>query len=322
MKIAQPIRVSFSNAKELYDRLGVDVCDVLKARVESKGWFFSFRTKEVESFAQKVETGRVQIPERMEDFFACTIVVSSIPMLKSAEELVTSQFDLVSRRPFSDQRTHKAPSAFEFDDLRLYVARRDNGTGINDDLVGLVFEVQIKTMLQYAWGVATHDLIYKSDSVNWALDRIAYQVKAMLEHADVTIAEATTIAIAEALNKSDTKSRKLSRILSDISEFWESDRLPKDLKRLAVNIAGLLSVCDADESALLRVWEAEEARLGFVPNDLSPYAFTVQALCHDSELEFVSRFMSDSVKTRIVIHSGMEMPEGLDLAHPRVIVLH
>ena len=53
----------------------------------------------------------------------------------------------------------------------------------------MIFEVQIKTILQHAWSIATHDLIYKTDTVSWPKERIAFQVKAMLEHAEIAIAE-------------------------------------------------------------------------------------------------------------------------------------
>ncbi len=41
--------------------------------------------------------------------------------------------------------------------------------------------------MQHAWGLATHDLIYKADEINWPKERIAFQIKAMLEQAEVTI---------------------------------------------------------------------------------------------------------------------------------------
>jgi hypothetical protein len=50
---------------------------MLKPLVEQKGWFFTWRLKELESFALKIETGRVSNPVALEDFFACTIVLRS-----------------------------------------------------------------------------------------------------------------------------------------------------------------------------------------------------------------------------------------------------
>jgi hypothetical protein len=87
------------------------------------------RVKELESFALKIETGRVPDPARMEDFFACTIVVPTLSQIEEAERLVSSLFDGVGRRPPNDAETRKTASDFAFDDLRLYVARRSSVSG-------------------------------------------------------------------------------------------------------------------------------------------------------------------------------------------------
>lgn len=321
MKIAHPVRVAFENSAEVYSRLQQEVLAILKPQVEEQGWFFSHRTKSMESFAQKVETGRVPDPRRMEDYFACTIVVPTATQLAAAEALVLALFDMSTRRPACESVTHKRSSSFEFDDLRLYVQRRPSDTGKNEDLSGLIFEVQVKTMLQYAWSVATHDLVYKAKSVSWALERIAFQVKAMLESAEVTIAEAVAMAETPSLAKADPRTQELTEIIDQIEAFWPEDRLPDDLKRLAENIAGLLHACDVGHSDLPRIWEDEKARLGILPVDLSPYAFTVQALSQNGELGFVAKFRRDNVRTRIAIHSDMDIPPELQEEHVRVVHL-
>ena len=148
-------------------------------RVEDRGWFYRDRVKTLESFTLKVETGRFPDYARMEDFFACTVIVPTFSQLDDAIGMIEDLFELVRRHPEGDAETHKGASNFTFDDLRLYVQRRAAANLPPSELDGIIFEIQIKTILQYAWGIATHDLIYKTDEVSWPKERIAYQVKAM-----------------------------------------------------------------------------------------------------------------------------------------------
>jgi ppGpp synthetase/RelA/SpoT-type nucleotidyltranferase len=319
MKIARRLRELHSNRKVLIDRLASEIKDQLKPLVESKGWFFAYRVKELESFALKIETGRTSQPERLEDFFACTIVVPTLKQVPEAEELVSSLYDIQERRPKNDEETHKESSNFVFDDLRLYVARRPSSSGKNEDLEGVAFEVQIKTILQHAWAVATHDLIYKTDGASWAKERIAFQVKAMLEHAEVAIAEAESLSGALGVSKTDQKTTETVKLIELIKNVWSPDSLPKDVKRLAENIYGLMRACEVSVDAFLQIIQIEQARVGQLPTNLSPYAFVVQALANNTTIKFKDKFLRHRVRTRIVIHDEMDLPDWVNDPHERIV---
>lgn len=321
MKINKKLRDIHTEGAERFSRLADEVKKTLKPRVDDNGWFFLCRIKELESFALKMETGRVPDPKKLEDFFACTIVVPTIPQIEQAENLARDLYDFCYRKPPSDQETPKASSSFAFDDLRLYVAQRSLASGRFTDLDGLVFEIQIKTILQHAWTVATHDLIYKSNTVSWPRERIAYQVKAMLEHAEIAIAEASRLAEAPAVAKSDKSNTSILRIIEIIQRIWTSERLPEDVKRLAANIYELSKSCDLTSDRLPALLEAELNRVGIVPSDLSPYEFVVQALVNSSELNFERKFNRRHIRMRLVIHDGMDLPEWLKVGHNRIIIL-
>ena len=319
MKIVKAVRDLYSAQYPAFAKLSTDVSRTLESLAASKRWFYLSRIKSLESFALKLETGRVSEPSKLEDFFACTVVVPTMGEIKDAIDTIVSRYPLLYRRPADDALTGKRPSSFEFDDLRLYVRRPHSATGYAEEVTDLVFEVQVKTVLQYAWSQATHDLTYKSEAVNWSLERVAFQIKAMLEHAEVAISEAQELAHADALSKQDRRTNELSLLLDKIREIWPREALPNDLKRLAENILSILQLCGLQAKDFLQVIQKERDRVGILPVNLSPYAFSVQALAWREDIQLHERLDRGQRKAKIVIHSGMELPKWLWTEHPRVI---
>ena len=319
MKIAKCLRDIHGDCLQQYGILKEEVEVLLKPKAEERGWFFLSRLKELESFALKLETGRVPDPSKLEDFLACTIVVPTMAQIEGAEEIVLGFFDLSERRPRDKNVTRKSSFSFEFDDLRLYVARRPPISGRHPQLDGRVFEVQIKTILQHAWTHATHDLIYKSDTVSWRRERIAYQVKAMLEHAEVAISEANVLAEAAGLAKSHSRTADILHLIEQIRQTWSNERLPSDVKRLAETIRQVFRAADLDVERFREVIDEEKRRFGFLPYDLSPYAFTLQALSHFRGTDFQQKFTRSHVRTSILIHDGMDLPTWMLKGHKRII---
>ncbi|MDK1389604.1 hypothetical protein QN224_29935 [Sinorhizobium sp. 8-89] len=318
MKIIKAIRDLHAASEERYKRLADEVQGLLKGEAERQGWFFIGRTKGLESFALKIETGRVADPAKLEDFFACTIVVPTLSEIEAAETWILTHYDLVERRPAEDAVTFKQASNFQFDDLRLYVAKRASQTGKNVDLDGAVFEIQVKTVLQHAWSLATHDLIYKSDTASWPRERIAYQVKAMLEHAEIAIAEANRLADAPAVAKKDERTAEILKLIAQIRAQWSADRLPRDIKRLAETTQQIFRSLRLEVDQLTPILVAEKQRLGMLPNDMSPYAFIIQALAHSGTINFQTA-LSKAKKLKVFVHGGMDLPQWMTEEHPQIV---
>ncbi|WP_299939216.1 hypothetical protein [uncultured Nitratireductor sp.] len=320
MKIAKGIRDAYNAVRGDYERLSDEVRAKLEPQVSAKKWFFISRLKEQESFALKIETGRVDDPRRMEDFFACTIVVPTVSQVVEAEALVEKVYCVEKRRPPLDEKTHKKASDFVFDDLRLYLKRGPSQKGRNDDLDGMIFEVQIKTILQHAWGIASHDLIYKTDNVSWPKERIAFQVKAMLEHAEIAIAEAERLAESPAISKNDRDTADTLKIIHVMRGFWTADRLPSDIKRLAESVRGVLKACDMQPDQLQNILNAEKSRIGVLPANLSPYAFLVQALANSNDIDFKAQITAAKNRwTRIFVHEDMDLPDWMNDPNAKIV---
>ncbi|QXE86377.1 hypothetical protein KP003_18780 [Geomonas nitrogeniifigens] len=311
MKVPSAIRNLYEELKERYILLSERVQPLMISKKDYR-WHYEGRIKTLESYALKLETGR--FPSGIEDFFACTLVVENLQTRSKAEALICNEFVLIERRPKRDNFTHKGADAFPFDDLRLYVKWKDPEGAKPSGLTDLTFEVQIKTFLQHAWAVATHDMIYKSDTKNWAKDRIAFQIKAMLEHAEISILEADTIASSPALNKTNRATKRCSKIINIVHKFWPSDRLPADLLRLADNVSALLSALDLGEQELEIIIEAEN-RVGRGSNamNLSPFGAILQSIINQKPDDIANYLTATEQTYKIIVTKDIEFPSGIEV---------
>lgn len=290
MKVTQSIRRIWEDCHLLNQSLKEEVDTIFKSN-KKEDWFYKSRLKELESFALKLETGRIDNPKEMEDFLGCLIVVENSRSIEIAQELVDRYFDIRYQKPKDPNLTTKESSSFSFDDLRLYVSLKNNPALPKKGNESIVFEIQIKTFLQHAWSIAVHDLIYKSDGVHWAKERVAYQIRAMLEHAEVSIAEVEKLAKSPALSKTDKETESLSQIISFVKEMWETEDLPIDVRRLAANIKNLSSLLDIKRTELFKII-VQETKLGRGAKtlNLSPYLTVVQSI-YNQDPEKLRKFI-------------------------------
>lgn len=323
MKISKSLRDSHSKQSEQYEQLK-GLVDKAINMLKDRRWHYESRVKGLESYALKVETGRVNNPNQVEDFFACTLVVENLDSISKAESLIKKRFKFFKRRPERNNFTSKPPDSFRFDDIRLYVKWKDDPANRPSGLDGLLFEVQIKTFLGHAWSIATHDLIYKTDEKSWPKERIAFHIKAMLEHAEISIQEAKTLAKSTSMDKTDKLSSCISKIIKLINKLWSPVLLPHDKKRLAENINNLIRNVGIDLKTLQSILIKEE-ELGKGPKtlNLSPYTTIIQSL-FNQEPEKMKRYLTESDKARdkkrdnkfkVYLPKELELPPSINSAH-------
>jgi ppGpp synthetase/RelA/SpoT-type nucleotidyltranferase len=317
MKIPASIRRLHEDQMEINERLKATVDERMRS-LKNRRWHYESRVKELPSFALKIESGRFDNPQALEDFFACSVVVANVTEIDEAEKLIAANFSIKNRRPPKPGETHKTSDAFPFDDLRLYVTLPDDPAVPRTDLAAVTFEIQIKTFLQHAWSIATHDLLYKADDANWSKERIAYQIKAMLEHAEVSIQEAESLAACGALAKEDWRTAAIKRGIALVKSQWGEDELPDDVRRLASNITSVIEALHLKVGRLEEILnEGKAHRSGAHPSNLSPYATVVQYLLDAEKEKIVSLLKGEEGRTRILIAEEIELPADIDRAELR-----
>lgn len=238
MKIPHSISARYDELVENYRLLAAVVKPILENNIRSERWLVISRIKPPESFYVKAQSCRWDAV--YEDLLAATIVVENANQVKEAIRRLLNFFELDHRKPSDGSVTSKRPDSFVFDDLRLYL--RLKARDVKKETMGLVFECQVKTFLQHAWSIATHDLIYKpADVCAWSSARVAYQVKAMLEHAEVAISKVDAIAQSEMLDMHS-------------SDYEERDKILEDLRSLNVDVGELPERVIDNLRSLLRRW--------------------------------------------------------------------
>ncbi|MEP2239035.1 MAG: hypothetical protein ABJI22_11790, partial [Maribacter sp.] len=266
--------------------------DKLFLAIKEDQWHYISRLKKLESYAQKLETCRVADISRLEDFFACTIVVENNKALKTVKSILKKHVKIEYIRPKKENFTSKDSSSFIFDDIRMYVKLKTTSAGPKGPINNIIFEIQIKTFLQHAWSIATHDLMYKSDTISWTKQRVAYQVKAMLENAEVSIEKASTLKRLPGLPYDNPRVQSQNKIKTFVLKHFLPSRLPQDLVRLIGNIEYLMKTFNLDLDKLEKYLETETLKgAGTKTLNLSPYLIILQSIINQNP-RIVKSFMT------------------------------
>ena len=120
MKVVYSITNLYKRQLAINQKLADTVDELIKS-IKSKRWHYESRIKGLESYALKLETGRYPEPDKLEDFFACMIVVENTLEIKKVLFILKNYLKIQYRRPLDEKITHKSSDSFVFDDLRLYV---------------------------------------------------------------------------------------------------------------------------------------------------------------------------------------------------------
>ena len=149
-----------------YERLCDEVKYVLKKRIGDAGIEVSTiaaRAKTLASFLEKTQRKSYAEPfTEIDDFAGVRVVCLYTKDIPVIEEVIRAEFDVVEK---IDKLADKEPDQFGYGAIHFIVKLGGEMSGARyEDLKHLVCEVQVRTVLQDAWAIIDHHLVYKRES--------------------------------------------------------------------------------------------------------------------------------------------------------------
>lgn len=220
------------------------VHDLVVPFCSNKRYAFSDRVKDLESVAEKLESGRYASLDDLDDLYAATIVV---PTLKDDGPVVDELERLFSRVEVRGRtRNRKDPEVFRFDSTRFYGRLKPSAAERDPRIDRLRFEIQVQTAFEHAWVAVTHDAVYKGGVVDWRRQRLAASLKAAVEQIDLMVVGFDNVVTEIALHDWEASELRQSvlEVFSDlITRNIDELLAPKSWVRFSNNFVAL---CEAE----------------------------------------------------------------------------
>jgi ppGpp synthetase/RelA/SpoT-type nucleotidyltranferase len=184
MIVPSPIQRKFDYNEVYINHVGTVVRDTVSNFCDINNFAASYRFKKVESIAEKIESGRFKNWSDIDDIFACAIIIPNLNYETQVITFLERAFLKVELKRRGSRL--KDPRLFRFDSTRFIGKLRPReGETLDPNIYNISFEIQIRTAFEHAWTVATHDLIYKNNNIDWKRLRLASQLKASAEQMDM-----------------------------------------------------------------------------------------------------------------------------------------
>ncbi|KGD63153.1 hypothetical protein T9A_00473 [Alcanivorax jadensis T9] len=177
----------FINQRPDYEQLCIEVAYILRKRIATQSIDVALvtqRAKTLNSFLEKIERKKYESPfEKIEDFAGVRVVCLYVSDLDEIEAIIKAEFDILEK---VDKFTDKAPDQFGYGAVHYIVRLGKKNLGARyDDLKDLKCEVQVRTVLQDAWAIIDHHLVYKRESdIPSQIQRKLNGLAGLLETAD------------------------------------------------------------------------------------------------------------------------------------------
>ena len=156
----------FINQRADYEKLCAEVAYILNRELTKIKVEFStitHRAKTLNSFLEKIQRKAYANPiEEITDFAGVRVVCLYADDLVKAENAIAEHFEIIEK---IDKLTDQKTDRFGYGAIHFTVRLGENSSGARyDDLKNLVCEIQTRTVLQDAWAIIDHHLVYKNES--------------------------------------------------------------------------------------------------------------------------------------------------------------
>ncbi len=156
----------FIDQRPDYEKLAAEVAYILNRQLISSKVEFSaitHRAKTLNSFLEKIQRKIYDDPiAEITDFAGVRVVCLYSDDLPQVENAISEHFEIVEK---IDKLNDKKPDQFGYGAVHFVVKLGKTSSGARyDDLKNLVCEIQTRTVLQDAWAIIDHHLVYKSES--------------------------------------------------------------------------------------------------------------------------------------------------------------
>lgn len=170
-----------------YTQLCTEVAYILEKRLNAEAIEIAmvvWRAKTLKSFLEKIERKKYGEPfDEITDFAGVRVVALYISDISRIEEIIRREFSVVEK---VDKLNDKGPDKFGYGAIHFIVKLGQSSSGARyDGLKELTCEIQVRTVLQDAWAIIDHHLVYKNESdIPTPLQRKLNSLAGLFETAD------------------------------------------------------------------------------------------------------------------------------------------
>lgn len=257
----------YKDKRYIYHDLSKAIQDIIVKILKTKkidSHYITSRAKEMSSFKEKIKGGINYSPNEMRDLSGIRIICYVRSDVDKVCSVIEQNFDIVKNLSM-DKSNILGESQLGYLSIH-YVARLPTSRTVLDEYKnyqGLLFEIQVRTILQHAWAEIEHDRLYKySGNLPKDIPRRFYLVAGLLESADNEFQRLNDIELEYSKEiKSKTKTGELDIPINSTSlllyllekfgnvpniepVFYSNDFMGeciKDLERLGINSLEKLS---------------------------------------------------------------------------------
>lgn len=149
-----------------YEKLSKVIAEALQTKIEEvrlKVAAITHRTKTIESFKEKIKRKKYSAPfSEITDFAGVRVVCMYQPDISNIEEIIQREFYVCER---VDKSKDAGTDKMGYLGLHFIVRLKEHYSGPHyEGLHDLKCEIQVRTILQDAWAIISHHLVYKEES--------------------------------------------------------------------------------------------------------------------------------------------------------------